>query len=97
MLLNMTLSGCYNSEAKAFMPLGMWWTGIKPPDNASQDFKDGFWDGCITTLAENGWGPWKTFHSLRYDGYRMIENEQYVVGWHMGNESCIYYHDHRAT
>lgn len=91
------LSGCYIAEADAVVPMSLWWSGIRPPENASQDFKDGFWDGCITTLTQNGWGPWKTFHGLRYDGYRMVESEEYVTGWHMGNESCIYYYDHRVT
>jgi len=96
-LLVSVLSGCYHKEMETVIPLGMWWMSIKPPAAASKDFKDGFWDGCETTLAENGWGPWKSFHSLQYDGYRMVDSEDYVKGWHTGNEICVYYHDHRVT
>lgn len=62
----------------------------KPPDNAPKDYKQGWYDGCITGLSTMSQVYYKDFYGYKQD-YTKVDNVMYYQAWKDAYTYCRQY------
>ncbi len=89
MCVAMVLSGCFQNNGILGYKPRPWGLG-GPPDNAPENYKKGWHDGCDTGLSEFTGSGYKSFYKFTQDP-KLVEDPVYYQVWKSAEQYCKHY------